>query len=486
MRAEPRSEDSLEARLPRGWPVNGWALGSGLVVALAALSLLYPSSPGYDPWAWIIWGREIGDLDLSTENGPSWKPLPVAFTTVFSLAGEAAPALWLVVARAGALIALVMAFRVAARLAGRMRLLAGLVAALGVVLAGDFSSLSAQGWSEPLLAACVLLAFDRHLDGARIPALALLFAAALLRPEIWPFLAVYGGYVWLREPRRRYVVAGLFLLVPVLWFGPELVGSGEPLRSQVRAQDALPGRPGLADRPALEVLRQGEALVLGPVQVLAALASTLAAVAVARTRREGATLVLALGCVAWVAIVAVMAEAGYTGNPRYLVPAAVVVCVLAGVGAARVAEVARAGFERVLKRRAAMVPASVAASVVVLAALAPSTAPALEELELGAQRVRSEAEVPADLDDAVRMAGGPQPLLACGQLFTGPIEVPIVAWTLRVHIREVWIDPRPPGVVFRLRPEASEPRPVSAPAPGDPFDLVARTPRWEVLTACSA
>jgi hypothetical protein len=41
-------------------------------VALAALSLLLPSSPTYDPWAWIIWGREVVHLDLSTVGGPSW------------------------------------------------------------------------------------------------------------------------------------------------------------------------------------------------------------------------------------------------------------------------------------------------------------------------------------------------------------------------------------------------------------------------------
>jgi len=44
--------------------------------------------------------------------------------------------------------------------------------------------------------------------------------------------------------------------------------------------------------------------------------------------------VLAAGAVAWVLIVAVMAQAGYAGNPRYLVAAAALGCVLAGVGAA--------------------------------------------------------------------------------------------------------------------------------------------------------
>ncbi len=34
------------------------------VLTLTALSFLIPSAPTYDPWAWIIWGREILHLDL--------------------------------------------------------------------------------------------------------------------------------------------------------------------------------------------------------------------------------------------------------------------------------------------------------------------------------------------------------------------------------------------------------------------------------------
>ena len=45
-------------------------------LAVSALTLLFPSTPTYDPWAWILWGREIAHLDLVTEGGPSWKPLP--------------------------------------------------------------------------------------------------------------------------------------------------------------------------------------------------------------------------------------------------------------------------------------------------------------------------------------------------------------------------------------------------------------------------
>ena len=57
-------------------------------------------------------------LSLDTSDGPSWKPLPVVATTVFSLAGNAAPVLWLLVARAGGLLALAGAAVLGYRLAG--------------------------------------------------------------------------------------------------------------------------------------------------------------------------------------------------------------------------------------------------------------------------------------------------------------------------------------------------------------------------------
>src|SRR3954467_13368567 len=81
---------------PRPW--KALLLGC---LAVATLSLLLPSVPTYDPWAWIIWGREVLHGDLVTTTGPSWKPLPVIFTTPFSLLGDdGAPLAWIVIARA--------------------------------------------------------------------------------------------------------------------------------------------------------------------------------------------------------------------------------------------------------------------------------------------------------------------------------------------------------------------------------------------------
>src|SRR3954465_14912982 len=159
------------------------------VLGLTALSFLVPSAPTYDPWAWIIWGREILHLDLSTVDGPSWKPLPVLLTAPFSLFGGLAPDLWLFVARAGAIAGVLMLFRLGRRFGG---IPAGVAAAVPYALAPWTIRNGALGNSEGLLVALALGAVERHLEGRRGTALALALGAALLRPEAWPFVGLYG------------------------------------------------------------------------------------------------------------------------------------------------------------------------------------------------------------------------------------------------------------------------------------------------------
>src|SRR6185503_614039 len=125
--------------------------------------LLTVSAPTYDPWSWILWGREVLHGDLVTLEGPSWKPFPVLFTTPFALFGDdVAPALWLVVARAGGLLAFAMAVRLGARLAGPG---AGAIAVGALLLSDEFIFNFGRGNSEGLLVAFVLWAVESHLDG---------------------------------------------------------------------------------------------------------------------------------------------------------------------------------------------------------------------------------------------------------------------------------------------------------------------------------
>src|SRR4051794_16320777 len=83
----------------RAWGSSPLLVSALVCVALAALSAaILPTVPSYDPWSWIVWGREIVNphLGFSTGGGPSWKPLPVIFTAVYGLFGGAAPTLWVI------------------------------------------------------------------------------------------------------------------------------------------------------------------------------------------------------------------------------------------------------------------------------------------------------------------------------------------------------------------------------------------------------
>lgn len=93
-----------------------------------------------------------------------------------------------------------------------------------------------QGNVEPVLIALCLLAVERHLDGRRGQALALVGAAALLRPEAGPLLALYAVALLWREPGRWRVAVPVLAAVPLLWFGGDWWVSGDPFTGSDRAQ----------------------------------------------------------------------------------------------------------------------------------------------------------------------------------------------------------------------------------------------------------
>src|SRR3954465_10222473 len=245
-------------------PAPPWRLLVLGCLALAGLSLLLASVPTYDPWAWIIWGREVAHLDLITKTGPSWKPLPVIFTTPFSLAGDdGAPLLWLVVARAGGILAFAMAFRLASRLAGPV---AGVIAAGALFLADEFIRNFFRGNSEGILVALCLWAIERHLDGRRKDAFLLGLGAALLRPEVWPFIALYGLYLMATDRRTKTValVLGGGGALVVLWFVPESLGSGDFLRAAARARQPNPDSAAVARHPLVEGFNRSASVLRPP------------------------------------------------------------------------------------------------------------------------------------------------------------------------------------------------------------------------------
>jgi hypothetical protein len=404
-------------------------------LAVGALSLFTLSAPTYDPWAWIVWGREILHLDLVTLAGPSWKPLPVLFTTPFALFGDdTAPQLWLVVARAGGLLAFVMAFRLGTRLAGEW---AGAIAVLSLLLADEFIFNFARGNSEGLLVAFVLWAIEEHLNGRRSWAFVLGFAAALLRPEVWPFWGLYGLWLvwqaWDGIPWREVaLVGGLGVLTLLLWFVPEYLGSGDWLRAAERARDPNPDSAAFADSPILEVFRRSAAILSVPVYLGALIATVIALV-----RRDRVQLALAAMATVLMVAVALMTEGGFAGNLRYVALPAALLCVLAG-----------AGWVEVVRSAGRWAP--LVAAILVAGAI-PFVNADIDKLRYDREMTLYEANFYGpNLKAVIAKAGGEEKIKSCGHVFSGPFQVPSVAWRLHMHTDEVEIYVFGPGTALSM------------------------------------
>jgi len=413
------------------------------VLGATALTFLWPSAPTYDPWSWIIWGREILHLDLSTVDGPSWKPLPVLLTTPFALFGGLAPDLWLFVARAGTIAGIVMAFRVARRLGG---LPAGAAAAAAYAISPWTIRNGWLGNSEGLLVALALASVDRHLAGRYRHAFLFGLGAALLRPEAWAFFGLYGLWLFWRDADARRMVLAGFVSLPVLWLLPELWGSGDLLRAAHRAHNPNPNSVAFSDDPIGEVIKQFWMMLSRAVKGGIYLLPLGLLLRVPRRQEWRTVVVLAAAAAIWVGEVALMTNDGFSGNSRYLIMPAAIACVLGGVG---VGWLVRALPQRILRQ-----PVVVPLLAVVAAFL--FVRPFLDRFDPVMQSNEYQARLNDGLSDVIASAGGRDRLLACGTPFTGRFQVPVVAWHLHVHTTDVKYLPQPRGVAFRAHNTARE------------------------------
>ena len=294
------------------------------VLALAALTFLTPVGADLRPVGVDHLGARDPPPRLSTVDGPSWKPLPVLLTTPFALFGDAAPDLWLFVARAGAHRGVVMAFRVARRLGG---VPAGVAAAAAYALAPWMLRNAALGNSEGLLVVLGLAAVDRHLAGRtppRLPARRSARRCCVPRPGR-SSASTGSGCSGATRARARLVAGGARRRSPCCGSLPELWGSGDLLRAAHRAQIPRRTAPAFADDPVARgpapVRDDAHARAVG--RARRARGDVRAAARLARRERRAAVGSLGGAPSRWVAEVAVMTNDGFSGNARYLImPAA--------------------------------------------------------------------------------------------------------------------------------------------------------------------
>jgi hypothetical protein len=494
--AAPRSRASVRALSDR---LTGGRLYLALAVValiIGALSLLIPSTPSYDPWAWLVWGREIAHLNLQTTGGPTWKPLPVIFTTIFSIFGKAAPNLWLVVGRAGAVMAVAMVFKLCARFARQLggrpapgagalevaiswmpAVLAGCVASIGLIFAGGYITANALGYSEGLMTAIVLISVERHLDGKPRQAFAVGFFAALDRPEIWLFWGAYGLWLWWKDPGARKLVIFLFALIPVFWFLPEYWGSGHFFRGVNRAHNPRSNSPAFAKCPfCTELGDHAWPTVPSRIKAVAIVAIALALFELGRATRsrgrfrleggrEHTLAAIAMAGIlgfAWWILIALMTQAGFSGNDRYLVLGAALIEIAGGVGWAWAA----IEFSRVVPRlvrglsgAGGWLRAGAVALVAVVFVFVPSWVFGLVHLSKTHRALNYQALLRKDASAAIDRLGGAKAVLGCGSVMTEGFQVPMIAYDLGVHTLQIEASPLSapppntpgPNVIFQTR-----------------------------------
>jgi len=501
--AAPPASTTVPARTDRaGHPplltTRNFYLGLAFVcLVVGALSLLIPSTPSYDAWSWLLWGRQIihGHLTITT-GGTSWKPLPMIFTIPFALFGRAAPDLWLVVARAGALAAVVMVSRLAYRLTrqvgglfgepagdlGRLTtvapaLLAGVIGAVSLALSasGGFVSSNALGYSEGLATALLLISIERHLDGHRRQAFIVGLLVALDRPEIWLFWGPYGLWLMWKDPGSRALVIGSAIVVLAAWFIPVKLGCGSFGCSTSRALHPRSNSLAFASDPfEAELSKAAWPTMLLRIKVVAALLVITVAGMLWRTYRRAGTAglltaanrarltaaLMGVGGLAWFIVIAVMTQIGFSGNNRYLVLGAAMVDICGAVGfgwAAR--ELAVLAARRVRAPRRAGTAAATETATRTGTAIGGLTwaATALAALVflfgpnwvgsnlISVRRTHGSLVYQAHLRQAmsrlVARFGGPAKVLACGSVMTEGFQVPMVAWTLDVPTTRIEAPP---------------------------------------------
>jgi hypothetical protein len=505
--SHPRTR-SIHLSLLRGGRAYLWLAGISLVLAVA--SLHWPSTPSYDPWSWLIWGREIhnwitgsgpaANQALHIAGGSSWKPLPVIFTTVFAFAGSAQPNLWLVVARAGALLTVLVSAKIAMRITWSLvsRSAAGagptdsvsdrLIAYAPVAFAGAATLICTTfttgypgnmlvGYSEGVMTAGFLIACERAWDGHHRQAFVLGIIPCLDRPEVWPVWGLYGLWLMWRDRDARRLVIGLAILMLALWVVPQKLGGGSVGALATHAQHnhskqsavfaSFPFWSELAYKLwplVIERLEAASLILIGITTYQVMRAKQQLGSWDAALRRHpaavAASLAGAFGFIWWLGISA-ETQAGFAGNPRYAVIGVMLVNISGAVAYAwactGLARLTGTVAGRLFKRSPSwrVRTAGATAFMLLLFMLVPGwfahRMPSVASIRYS---VRYQAELRERMADLIDDYGGASRVVRCGSMMTNNLQVTQLAWYLDMPIKYVQALPvyKKDQVTTKVRP----------------------------------
>jgi hypothetical protein len=331
-------------------------------------------------------------------------------------------------------------------------------------------------------------------------------------------------------------VNGLVALFPVLWFLPEYWGSGHLFRGVNRAHHPRANSPAFAKCPfCTELTKHAWPTVIRRITLAAAVGVLVAGALLWRERnswwrgwpgrpswralitgrrpspesperaltpaqrgRAGLLLAAALGAGWWV-LIAILTQAGFSGNDRYLVLGAALVAIAGGAGWGWAAHTV-AGLVRRLSasRGRPAAPALAAGGGALLAAVVFMATPPwigghVVDVQATHRALVYQARLREDMTNAVAKLGGPGKVLACGTVMTEGFQVPMLAWTLGVHTLQIESStlpvsslPDPPNVIFQTRAQRHA---HLLPIVGDPskgrYRLVTHVRTFRVYSNCA-
>lgn len=414
------------AQLLRRYPAFAIAV---LLLAISIVAVLWARTrPGFDPYGWLVWGHQTITGSLDTNAAPSWKPLPYLFTVPYAIFGHYELWLWMITSVAVSLSGALFAGAIAYRLSGagperRYAAIAGAVFA-GLALLGiaDYSHYILSFQSDPMIVALCLGAIYWHLTGHHRWAFVFGAVAALGRPEVWPFLALYTIWAWRAIPSMRWLLIAGATVVLLLWFGVPALTSRSPF---VAASNAMGSGRRLHSNQVFGTIGRFLALHEPAVEIAALLAAALAV-----WRRDRVVLGLAGGVVCWVIVEIAFALHGWPGLGRYMFEAAGVMVALAGAAVGRLLSEG----PRISKNASWAAVAVVAVAVVSLVPPAISRA-RTERRDLHVQRARTH-EINL-LSATVSKRGGASRFQGCGEPLTRLEYQTVLAWTLRMNVARI-------------------------------------------------
>ena len=443
---QPAQTTATEHARPPFWRRHVWWFVALAVVVVAELLLRWGDTrPGYDPYGWLIWGYQTLHGSLNLGGAPSWKPFSYIPNVVFALFGHYALHLWMLTSVSVSLAGAVFGGRIAYRLTAREDadspwwppVVAAVVAGACVLgiqdgslsLPGSMSYfhyvLSAQ--SDSMIVSFCLAAIDMFLIRRLSWAWWLGVYAGLGRPEVWPFLVIYGIWILRRKPDMRWMVIAGGLVTVFFWFGVPTITNGRP---NIAGQLALKSPRECTTNKVVCTLQRYRDLLYLPIDLAA-----LVAVGLALLRRNRTVLTLAGMVVLWVLTEIAFVLHGFPGVQRYLFEAAGLTAVLAGIAVGWLLLDARHWVPAV--PRWAGIPFAVAFIILCLPharALADR-----EHRDIVAQRNRTQRIL--QLGSYITSLGGPSRIESCGGALLNVEYVSIAGWYLHRNTGQVAYQP---------------------------------------------